>query len=92
MRHEGEILRPPKVAIVDAGHQNIRQEDTDILVDLEPERAVQAGRADEVPVEAPGQEAHALVVTRATEDVAEHGAGVVREAEDRNAGEERENP
>ena len=92
LRHEGEVLCPPEVAIVHTSHEDVREEDADVLVNLEPEGVEQAVRADEVPVEAPGQEAHALVVTRATEDVAEHGAGVVREAEDRNAGEERENP
>ena len=92
LAHEWELLPVPEVAVVDSAHQDVGEDDADVLVDLEPDRVVQAARADEVPVERPRQQAHALVVARATEDVAEHQALVVREAENGNTGEEREYP
>ena len=92
LRHEGEVLCPPEVAIVHTSHEDVREEDADVLVNLEPEGVEQAVRADEVPVKAPREEAHALVVAGAAKDVAEDGARVVGEAEDRNASEKREDP
>ena len=92
LAHEGEVLRPPEVAVIDASHKNIRKADANVLVDLEPDRAEQAAATNQVPVEAPREEAHALVVARPSKDVAEDGAVVVDEAEDGEAGEEREYP
>ncbi len=92
LRHEGEVLGAPQVAVVDTGHEDVREEDSYVLVNLKPERVEQTVAADQVPVEAPREQTHALVVGRATEDVSEHGAVVIGQAEDRNAGEQGEHP
>lgn len=92
LAHERELLRVPDVPVVNGAHQDVGQDDTNILVDLEPDGAVQTRRADEIPVERPRQQAHALIVARAAENVAEHQAVVVREAEDRDSGEQWEDP
>ena len=81
LTHEREVFRPPEVAVVHASHQDVREEDTDVLVDLEPDRAEQAAATDQVPVEAPRQETHALIVAGATENIAKHRASVVGQAE-----------
>ena len=59
---------------------------------MRPQRVVQARRADEVPVEAEREEAHALVVVRPAKDVAHGVVRLVDEAEDAHAGEEGEDP
>ena len=92
LAHERERLRLPEVAVVDTRHEDVGEEDTDVLVDLEPERVEQAVGADKVPVEAPREETHALVVARPSKDVVEDGAVVVDEAEDGETSEEREYP
>lgn len=92
LRHEGEVLSPPEVAVVYTSHEDVREEDTDVLVDLQPNRVEHAVTADQVPVEAPRKQTHALVVAGAAEDVPEHLAVVVGQAEDRNTGEQREDP
>ena len=40
LTHEREVFRPPEVAVVDASHEDVREEDTDVLVDLEPDGVV----------------------------------------------------
>ena len=90
--HEGEVLCPPEVAIVHTSHEDVREENADVLVNLEPDRVEQTVAADQIPVEAPREQTHALVVRRATEDVPEHGAVVIRQAEDRDTSEQREYP
>ncbi len=92
LAHEWEGLSVPEVAVVHRAHEDISQDDTDILVDLEPQRVEQAVRTDEIPVKGPGKESHALVVARTSEDVAEHRAVVVGQAEDRDTGEQGEDP
>lgn len=92
MTHKWELLSIPDVAVIYGAHKDIGQDDTDILIDLKPDGIVEAGRADEIPVEAPRQQAHALIVARATEDVAEDRACVIREAENRNTREKWEYP
>ena len=92
LRHEGEVLGAPQVAVVDRGHKDVGKEDTDGLVNLEPDLVEQTVAADQVPIEAPREQTHALVVRRATEDVPEHGAVVIRQAEDRDTSEQREYP
>ena len=92
MRHEREGLGVPQVTVVNTGHEDVGQEDTDVLVDLEPDRVVQAWRTNQVPVEAPREETHALVVASATEDVAEHLVGVVGQTENRNTSQDGEDP
>ena len=92
LAHERELLRIPEVAVVDSTHQDICEDDTNVLVELQPERRVQAAGSDEVPVEGPGQQAHALVVASATEHIAEDGAVIVGQTEDRHTGKYRENP
>ena len=72
------MLCIPQVAVVHSRHQNVGEQDTDVLVELEPEGRPEAGTADEVPVEAPREKAHALVVTASTEDVAENKVRVIR--------------
>ena len=92
LRHEGEVLGAPQVAVVDRGHKDVSEEDTDVLVNLEPDRIVETRRANEIPVETPGQESHALVVTCTAENIAEHGTRVICEAENRDSCQKRENP
>ena len=92
LTHKREVLCPPEVAVVHASHQDVSEEDADILVDLEPDRVEQAAATDQVPVEAPREQPHALVVACAAEDVSEHDAVVVREAENRHAGEDGKYP
>ena len=92
LRHEGEVLCPPEVAIVHTSHEDVREEDDDVLVNLEPEGVEQAVRADEVPVKAPRKQAHSFVVASSTEDIAEDGAVVVGKAEDGDAGKQGEHP
>ena len=53
LRHEREGLGVPQVTVVNTGHEDVGQEDTDVLVDLEPDWAKQTAAADQVPVEAP---------------------------------------
>lgn len=86
------MLRIPQVSIVDRAHEDVGQQNTNILVDLEPDRVVQALRADQVPIEAPREEAHPFVVASSAEDVAEHGAAVVRKAKDRHTRQKWEDP
>lgn len=52
LTHERELLRLPQVAVVHRGHEDIREDNTDILVQLQPERRPQAGATDQVPVQA----------------------------------------
>lgn len=92
LAHEREILRSPEVTVVNTGHQDVREEDTDVLVDLEPDGVEQTAAANQVPVEAPREQPHALIIACATEDVAEHDAVIVGEAEDRHPSEDREYP
>ena len=92
LTHEREVFRPPEVAVVDASHEDVREEDADILVNLEPQRTEETVAADEVPVEAPREQAHALIVAGATKDVPEDRAVVVGETEDRDTGKEGEDP
>ena len=53
LTHEGEVLGPPEVAVVNTSHKYVREEDADVLVELEPKGVVQAFTTDQVPVEAP---------------------------------------
>ena len=53
LAHEREVLSTPEVAVVDTSHQYVSEEDTDVLVDLEPEGTEQTVAADKVPVEGP---------------------------------------
>ena len=92
LAHEGEVLRLPDVAVVHRRHENVRQADTDVLVKLEPEGRPEARRPDEVPVEAERKETHALVVGGAAEHVPYDGRVVVRKTEDRDTGENGEDP
>lgn len=92
LTHERELLRVPEVAVVHRAHEDVREHDADVLVELQPERRPQAGAADEVPVEAEREEAHALVIARAAKHVAHDGRVVVREAEDGEPGENGEYP
>lgn len=92
LAHEGEVLRVPQVTVVHARHEDVGEEDTNILVNLEPDRVEQAVTRDQVPVEAPRQETHALIVASTTEDVSDDRAVVVRQTEDGNTGEQGENP
>ena len=53
LAHEGELLRVPEIAVVDGAHEDVREDDADVLVDLQPDWVVQAPGADQVPVETP---------------------------------------
>ena len=90
LAHKRELLPLPHIPIIQSRHQDIREHDPDILVDLQPYRRVHARRGDVVPVEAPFEEPETFVVGRAAEDVAHDAAGVVGEADDGDAGEEGE--
>lgn len=41
LAHEREVFGVPQVPIVDSTHQYVGEEDTDVLVDLEPEGVVE---------------------------------------------------
>ena len=62
LTHERELLCIPQVSIIHGAHQDIGEEDTDILVNLQPKRVVEAIGTDKVPVEAPTEQSHSLIV------------------------------
>lgn len=92
LTHERVLLRIPDVAVVNARHEDVREEDADVLVDLEPDGVVEPHATDQVPIEAQREKAHALIVTRAAENVPDDGAVVVRQAEDGDTRQNREDP
>ena len=92
MAHERELLGVPEISIIYGTHKDIREDDTNILIDLQPQRVVKAGRSDQVPVQTPREKTHALIVTRTAEYVAEDGVVVVGQTEDRETGKQGEYP
>ena len=82
LAHKRELPPLPHIPIIQPRHQDIREHDPDILVDLQPDRRVHARGGDVVPVEAPFEQPEALVVGRAAEDVAHDAAAIVGETDD----------
>ncbi len=74
LTHEWERLSVPQITVVYSTHKDIREYDTDVLVDLKPQGVVETCRTDEVPVKRPRQKTHSFVVAGAAEDITEDRA------------------